>query len=229
MTKKPPEMQIDPSLIHDAVKSIEERAQLKEEEKGSRLIQGIDKSKVEEKEKQDENYEKLIRLAADFDNFRKRTQKEKAELVRYSNENLIRELLPILDNFERAVEHAKKSNEVEAIRTGVELILSQLNTMLDRFGVNYRTMKGARFDPLIHEAVSHISSTDHPPNTIIEEHQKAYFLHGRLIRPALVTVSKAETESTDTKGSKQELETDQLDLNRAPEAADNSKNNQPKD
>jgi molecular chaperone GrpE len=180
MKKKDPETKIDESVIAEAVRSVE----------------GHTREKEQEKENEDDAYDRLVRLTADYDNFRKRTQKEKAELVRYGNENLLRDFLPILDNFERAVEHAKKSTDVESVRTGVELILSQLKTTLDRFGLTTQPSVGEVFDPLVHEAVNHIPSPDHPANTVMEEHQKAYFLSGRLLRPALVTVSKGlETEA----------------------------------
>jgi molecular chaperone GrpE len=175
MKKKEPKTKIDESLIEEAVAAVES--------KPAPPPQG-------EEPKPDDLYDRLVRVTADYENFRRRTQKEKSELVLYGNETLLREILPILDNFERAVEHARKSDDVESIRTGVELILSQLKTTLDRVGLTTQPSVGEPFDPLVHEAVNHVPSPDHPPNTVTEEHQKAYFLHKRLLRPALVTVSK---------------------------------------
>lgn len=168
------EIDIDPELLKQALDSVE--------------------PKEPEKKPEEDLQQQFLRLAADFDNFRKRTQKEKSELVRYGNETMLRDILPILDNFERAVEHAKKANDVDSIRQGVEMILSQLNSTLIRFGLTSKPAKGSDFDPMVHEAVSHINSDTHEPNTVIEEHQKAYYLHDRLIRPALVTVSKGSDE-----------------------------------
>ncbi|MFH1262151.1 MAG: nucleotide exchange factor GrpE [Pseudomonadota bacterium] len=167
---------------------------------------------VTEEPKADDTYDRLVRVTADYENFRKRTQKEKAELIRYGNENLLREVLPVLDNFERAVEHAQKSADVESIRTGVELILSQLKTTLDRFGLTTQPSVGEPFDPLVHEAVNHIPSDEFPPNTVMNEHQKAYFLNSRLLRPALVTVSKGEEaapEATKDAGEPQDSVSDE--------------------
>lgn len=170
------EIEIDPELLQQALDSVEPKVE-------------------DEKKPEEELQQQFLRLAADFDNFRKRTQKEKSELVRYGNETMLREILPIIDNFERAVEHAKKTNDVDSIRQGVEMILSQLHSTLTRFGLASKPAKGQPFDPMVHEAVSHLSSENHEPNTVMEEHQKAYYLHDRLIRPALVTVAKEPTES----------------------------------
>ena len=196
MKKKEPKTKIDEAVIEEAIRSVEEhKAPEPKEEKNA-----------------DEVYDRLVRVTADFDNFRKRTQKEKTELVRYGNENLLRELLPVLDNFERAVDHAEKSNDVESIRTGVELILSQLKAMFDRFGLTTQSSVGELFDPLIHEAVNHIPSAEFPANTVMEEHQKAYFLNQRLLRPAMVTVSKGtEVEAATEKAESTEVSDEKND------------------
>jgi len=167
--KKEPHTEIDPTLIEEALESVE---------------------KVEKDKPADDLQDRLLRVTADFDNFRKRVQKEKAEFVRYAHEDLVKTLLPVLDNFERALDHMKDAPDVATIRQGVELIFSQLTTSLEKYGVRSESAAGKPFDPLYHEAISHISSAEHAPNTVIEEHQKAYFLHDRLLRPAMVVVSK---------------------------------------
>lgn len=173
MKKKEPKIEMD-AAIEEAVQAVDKRE--KKSEGGD--------------SKDGDLYERLIRVTADYENFRKRTQKEKSDLVLYGNENLLREVLPILDNFERALEHVQKSEEVESIRTGVELIFSQLKTTLERAGLKTQASLGETFDPLIHEAVNHLPSQEFPANVVMEEHQKAYFLHQRLLRPSMVTVSK---------------------------------------
>lgn len=189
-------MEVDPVLIEEAVESVDRhRKESSPDKNGETSAEKQGESGKKEEKKYggmtaDEVYDRLLRVSADFDNFRKRVQKEKSELMLYGNENLVREILPVLDNFERAVEHSQKATDTDAMRKGVELILSQLKTVLERFGVRAESAEGKKFDPLIHEAVSHASSNQHPPQTIMEEHQKAYFLHQRLIRPAVVTVSK---------------------------------------
>jgi molecular chaperone GrpE len=173
--KKKPKLEVDPALIQEAVESV---------------------SKAEGGAEEEAVHDRLVRLAADFENFRKRAQKEKLDFTRYANEELAKALLPALDNFERALAHADGAPEGESIRKGVELILSQLQRTLEQFGVRSESGLGKPFDPLFQEAVSHVPSTDHPPHTVIEEHQKAYFLHDRLLRPAMVTVSRAPEEET---------------------------------
>ena len=190
MKKKEPKTKIDEAVIEEAVRSVEKN------ETEETPKEAAPKSEPKKEQTAEELSDRLVRVTADFENFRKRTQKEKSELVRYGNENLLRELLPILDNFERAVEHSKKSDDADALRTGVELILSQLKAVLDRFGLTTQPSVGEIFDPLIHEAVNHISSTEFPVNTVMEEHQKAYFLNQRLLRPAMVIVSKGEENPT---------------------------------
>ncbi|MCB0308705.1 MAG: nucleotide exchange factor GrpE [Bdellovibrionales bacterium] len=203
MNEKKHEIEIDPTLIDEAMESVEERRRKKNDPESS-----------EEKKDSEENWhDQFIRLAADFDNFRKRTQKEKSELVRFGNETLLREILPVIDNFERAVEHAKKASDVDSIRQGVEMILSQLRTTLEQFGLSTKAAKNKVFDPTIHEAVSQVATDEQKPNTVLEEHQKAYFLHDRLIRPAVVTVSKEVEEPSDsnTETNENEISTKEVD------------------
>jgi molecular chaperone GrpE len=181
---KEPKTEIDPGLIQEAVESVEK-------------VEGHAEGKEEKAES--DLRDRYLRLAAEFDNFRKRTIKEKAEYVKYANESLIRELLPVLDNFERAMAHAGPETDPTSLAEGVKLILSQVQASLGRFGVRAESALGKPFDPLVHEAVSQVPSAEHPPHTVIDEIQKAYFLHDRLIRPALVTVSK-ETDVVDDSG-----------------------------
>jgi molecular chaperone GrpE len=148
-----------------------------------------DEPEKKEEEKKDEAHERYIRLAADFDNFRKRVAKEKAEYVRYAAENLVRDLLPIIDNLERALEHSK-TEEKTPLAEGVGLTVNQLHSTLQKFGIRGESSVGKPFDPMVHDAVSHSFSNDVPANSVMQEHHKAYFLHDRLLRPAMVTVSK---------------------------------------
>jgi molecular chaperone GrpE len=149
-----------------------------------------------EKEKQD-LYDRLLRTTADFDNFRKRVSKEKDDLLRYGNEKIARELLPVIDNFERALEQAKNSADNKALREGIEMILKQLMTVLEKFGVKNFTAVGQPFDPNKHEAMLHQESSEHEENAVISEFQKGYYLHEKLLRPAMVSVAKKPAENTE--------------------------------
>ena len=153
-----------------------------------------------EKEKQD-LYDRLLRTTADFDNFRKRVSKEKDDLVRYGNEKIARELLPVIDNFERALEQAENSANNKALREGIEMILKQFITVLEKFGVKNFTAIGQPFDPNKHEAMVHQESSEHEENAVIAEFQKGYYLHDKLLRPAMVSVAKKPAEIAEEESS----------------------------
>ncbi len=156
------------------------------------------KEKLLEKSKEaKENYEKYIRTYADFDNYKKRVAREKEELLKYGNEKLILELLPVLDNLENTLEHCKSSN-IESLAEGVRLTLDQFLKTLEKFGVKRFSALGENFDPLRHEAIDMIE-TDDEPGKVIKEMRKGYLFHDRLLRPAavVVTVPKREQDQTD--------------------------------
>ncbi len=136
-----------------------------------------------------ENYDKWLRLMAEFDNFKKRTQKEKADLMKFSNESLLRSILPILDNLERAIDHGKGSQNNTSLLEGLEITLRQFLNTLERFGVKPLSARGEVFDPEKHEAVSQQES-EQEPNRVISEIEKGYIYQDRLLRPARVIVSR---------------------------------------
>lgn len=149
------------------------------------------KKKFEEKEEEAKAlYDRLLRTQAEFENYKKRMVKEKNDLMRYANEELLKEILPPVDNLEMAIKQARETDHTESILEGVEIVLKQLHKGLERFGVRGFISMGEKFDPTRHEAVVQVESSEHEPTTIIAESQKGYFLHDRLLRPALVTVSK---------------------------------------
>lgn len=134
------------------------------------------------------NWDKFLRERADLENLRKRFQKEKEDLFKYGNENLILEILPSVDNLERALEHAGDNN-ASAINEGVRMTLNMLLASLKKFGVNPIEAKGAVFDPAFHQAMAQVETADQEPNTVVQEFQKGYLLNDRLLRPAMVTVA----------------------------------------
>lgn len=134
--------------------------------------------------------DKVLRAHAEFENFKKRVTKEKSDLLKYANEEIAREMLRTVDNLEIALDHAGEDNQSESIKEGIEIILKQLLQSLERFGVKGFNAVGERFDPTKHEAVVQVESAEHEPDTVVTESQKGYFLRDRLLRPALVTVSK---------------------------------------
>lgn len=143
----------------------------------------------EEVEKHKDLY---LRTRAETDNFRRRMQREKEELSKFANESLLREVLPVLDNLQRAVEHAREAGGNDStLLDGVEMTLSQFNAVLDKFNVTPVEADGVPFDPACHEAMGQLECGDCEPNTVVNVMQTGYMLNGRLLRPALVMVSKA--------------------------------------
>ncbi|HEY6872348.1 MAG TPA: nucleotide exchange factor GrpE [Geobacteraceae bacterium] len=137
------------------------------------------------------NWDKFVRERADLENYRKRTQKEKEELVKYGNESLITEILPILDNMERALNHVSVESQA-AVVEGVKLTHGMLLAALKKFGVvPVEVGKGTAFDPALHHAVHQVESDELPPNTVAEVFQGGYLLNDRLLRAAMVVVAVA--------------------------------------
>ncbi len=139
-----------------------------------------------------ENYDRLLRVSADFENYKKRVAKEKSDLIRYGNDELIKELLPVIDNLERALEHVSSEGVQEGITGGVEMTLQQFLGVLQRFGVTPIAAEGEPFDPTKHEAVMAQATGDYDPGHVVKELQKGYLLNDRLARPAKVVVAKAD-------------------------------------
>jgi molecular chaperone GrpE len=136
------------------------------------------------------NYDRFLRERADLENLKKRAARDREEALRYGNEALVRDILPVVDNLERALEHADSSGGDQALLDGVNLVLKGLLDALERHGAVCIPALGQRFDPERHEAMVQVESDEHEPNTVVREHQKGYVLRDRLIRPALVAVSK---------------------------------------
>jgi len=150
------------------------------EEKLSRELESIQKEK-------EELFGQLQRLQADFDNYRKRTKEEREQVADNALAEFMKSLLPVLDNFERALESA---GENEGFTSGVRMIFKQLKETLEKEGLETIEAEGKVFDPYIHEAVVQVDSSDHEENTVVEELQKGYKFRGKLVRPSMVKVAK---------------------------------------
>jgi molecular chaperone GrpE len=151
---------------------------------------------VQEKEAR-ENYDRFLRLSAEFENFKKRMEKEKNDAYKFATENLIKELLPVLDNLERALDHGEAKSDPQGLLAGVELTLKGLHSVLEKFGVTSVDASGKEFDPNLHEAVMVQEDARQPGGTVLNQLQKGYLLHSRLIRPAMVVVSKRPDSGSD--------------------------------
>jgi molecular chaperone GrpE len=136
----------------------------------------------------EEKEQRLLRVQADFDNFRRRTLKEKEELGQYASMKLIDQLLPVVDNFERAVA-ASVNGDFESLAKGVDMIFRQLESTLEQEGLKAMDVVGEPFNPEFHQAIMTVDSDEHEEGIIVEEVQKGYILKEKVLRPAMVKVS----------------------------------------
>jgi molecular chaperone GrpE len=148
-------------------------------------------AKLQEKEKEaKDNYDRFVRLSAEMENFKKRVEKEKVESYKFANENLLKDLLPVLDNLERAIEHGQEGENSKALLEGVDMVLKGFLSTLEKYGLTRVDALGEEFNPNHHEAVMVQEDNSRPPGVVISQLQKGYRLHDRLVRPAMVVVSK---------------------------------------
>ncbi len=147
-------------------------------------------------EERDETKNRMMRVAADLENFRKRAAREREDLRKFGIDKVVLELLPVLDNLERALQHAEANAEDNSITEGVRMVYRQFVSALQKHGVSGFESKGEMFDPQRHEAIQQVETDEHETGTVIEQYQKGYFLHDRLIRPAMVSVAKKVTSDT---------------------------------
>lgn len=136
------------------------------------------------------NHELYLRAMADMENLRKRSQREKEDLAKFGNETLLREVLPVIDNLERAVEHAVQDGATDGLLEGVRMTLDQFGKVLEKFHVVPVEAIGQVFDPAHHQAMGQVETEDYPVNTVALEMQKGYLLNDRLLRPSMVMIAK---------------------------------------
>ena len=141
-------------------------------------------------QERDEYKDRLMRMAAETENYKKRSEREKAEFLKRANQSLLKDLLPVMDNLERALEAAGEGSDAEQVAQGVALVQQELNKLFERHGVERVEALGQPFDPEVHEAMMQQEDMEADENTVLSELQKGYRFYGRLLRPAMVVVSK---------------------------------------
>ncbi len=155
-----------------------------------------EESEVQEEENEFEELNKqYLRLAADFENYKRRMSKDREDSIAYGNEELIKEMLNILDNLERALEHTEHQSDAKPVIDGVKLVQKQFLNTLEKFGVKtVDASKGSEFDPMMHQAIDHAESDEIAPGLVLMEMLPGYTLKDRLLRPAMVVVSKDKSK-----------------------------------
>lgn len=148
-----------------------------------------------------DNYDRYVRQIAEAENFKKRNARERDDAIRFANEMLLKDLLPIIDNLERAIAHAASGENGKPLVEGVEMVVRGFLDVLSKFGVSPIVAVGEPFDPSKHEAIAQVVSDVHEPNVVVEELHKGYMFRDRLLRAALVSVAKAPK----TKGKKNDI------------------------
>jgi len=157
------------------------------------------RSKLETKTGEaEENYDRLLRVSAEFENYKKRTAREMVDFQKYANQSLLRELLPIIDNLELAIKAAAEAADSTdaCLLDGVELTRKEILKVFENFHVEPIDALGKPFDPNFHEAVMREESEEHPENTVVNELQKGYLMHDRLLRPSMVVVAMPKNKES---------------------------------
>jgi molecular chaperone GrpE len=172
-----------------ADKKTSETDQIKDEETDP--VAELEAAKQEAKD----NYDQSLRVTAEFENYKKRTSREMNDFRKFANETIIKELFPVVDNLERAIESSGgDDNSNSCVVEGVEMTLKSILKVFQQFQVTQIESMGKPFDPAFHQAMMREESEEHPENTVIRELQKGYLLHDRLIRPAMVVVSTLKSD-----------------------------------
>lgn len=185
------------------VEETKDKEELEQEQKQEETSVETEETEENEVSKEEEKLKaeiedinnKYLRLAADFDNYRKRQMQERESLLKYGAEDTLKKIIPVLDTFERAKASIEKSEEIEAVKSSYDVCIKQLNDILDKIGLKKIEAKGQIFDPNLHEAVMQTPTDEYPQNTIINELQTGYKLHDRILRPTLVNVATEKEDN----------------------------------
>ena len=161
---------------------------------GTGLVEELQLALAEKTEKFKELNDKYLRLAAEFDNYKRLAQRDQRDLIRFGNEQLLKELLPVVDNLERAVKASRDGGNSDVLIQGVDLTLKQLTGALTRFHVLPVETVGQPFDPATHQAVASVASKKVPEQHVVDEFQRGYRLHDRTLRAAMVSVSTGQAQ-----------------------------------
>ena len=183
------------SVVEEVEATEEQSAQEAAPEPDEVKEETAEEAPVDYQEEAGKNKDLYLRALADLENYRKRAQRDKEDAIRFANDNLLREMVPVIDNLERAVEHAN-DDQGSSLLEGVEMTLVQFRKVLETFGVKPVESIGQPFDPNFHQAMGQVESDEYEPNTVVQEMQKGYTLNNRLLRPAMVMVAKTPEKNS---------------------------------
>ena len=188
----------EPEIITEQEQANPDEAIVAEAEEETDPLQKLRQEIVVAKEEAGKNWDLYLRERADLENARKRHQRDREEAIRFANDRLLREMIPVLDNLERAVGHAEQGDDdSQGLLEGVNMTINQFRKVLEDFGVKPINALGEDFDPNLHQAMGHVETADQAPNTVTSEFQKGYLLNDRLLRPSLVMVARAPNGATE--------------------------------
>jgi molecular chaperone GrpE len=152
-----------------------------------------------------ENYDRFLRVSAEFENYQKRASREMNDFRKFANESFVKAMLPVVDNLDRAIESSSNNKHADqSMLEGVSMTLKEILKVFEQFNVKPFESLGKTFDPSLHQAVMQEETEGHPENSVVKELQKGYMMHDRLLRPAMVVVSKAKTTSEQQKNNNKE-------------------------
>ncbi len=147
-----------------------------------------------------ENYDRLLRTSAEFENYQKRAAREMNDFRKFANESFVKAMLPVVDNLDRAVESSNNDKHADtSVLEGVKMTVKEILKVFEQYNVKPFESLGKTFDPSLHQAVMQEETEEHPENSVVQELQKGYMMHDRLLRPAMVVVSKTKTKSENQK------------------------------
>jgi molecular chaperone GrpE len=172
-----------------------DEAQAAQEDEAQDPIKELEERLASKEQEALENYDRLLRVSAEFENYKKRTSREMEEFRKYSNQSLIKEMLSVVDNLELAMNSTDGKKTIDkSLLEGLEMTHREILKVFEKFNVTPVSAQGQMFDPTFHEAVMQEETDDVPENTVVNELQKGYLIHDRLLRPAMVVVAKSKTK-----------------------------------
>jgi len=190
---------------------IEDKIDQKEDANKEEKVETVDplkemEDKVESiKQEAKENHDRLLRVSAEFENYQKRAAREMNDFRKFATESFVKAMLPVVDNLDRAIESSSNDKHADSsMLEGVNMTLKEILKVFEQFGVKPFESVGKTFDPSLHQAVMQEETETHPENSVVKELQKGYMMHDRLLRPAMVVVSKTKTTPENQKNTDQE-------------------------